>query len=738
MLRLRPLYWPGNCALLEIFQENSYFLVGNINPHNGVNRIFSLDALLLFWHQLPTSLQILLWISASILLLWALIALTQMLYVRLRTRLLLATIHEFVDFNYLKSVFQKPLKRWGFLPGQGMVSLSDYFVERFDTQKELDRNFYLLLGPSGSGKTHFLLRLYAKLTRNGLSKHRAHYLALDKKPDLEQLSQLPNRSETVLLLDALDEDPLVFAHFGERMDQIIKHSRHFRKVILACSHARFAELEDLDQAYFTFVGPKESIRFNLCELVPLEGSKAIKKSVRRGLKKNHKCQTALLQEWPEIAETPLWLESLNLSPVKEGDRFYYQLFAYRVEAELQALYGKEEVVQIAHRFLEAIAGTMYLQWQEKGALQIKATELASLARAFDFDWRILKKRILILTEDEMLSFWHVSYLSFFLSRAAYRDELKPNLTRFRGLPLARTFYLEMAWLAYLKNEGDVKEYYYRSKYDHNKRSLSELNAWELPLLSRLYVNDLENKDVRFLRMLKHLKGLHLNESVDNWSDTAWLSELPAHDFTIYTNEKAGPAEIWQKKMLAGEVKIQKLVLSDALDPTLKLSPALWPKIDKGRRDILKLFNLELSDLPNEFCEESGESISSQGEKVRKYQTHLGMLELELFNQLEIHQFSDGTYNLVFRHSHRPTMLTEIIAELLEKLFEAYGEDDYHRTKLDADDLSQIEDGQWLGRCYTWQNSDFYAYPLFIYMDQAGQFQLVMCGLSSELVSEVSS
>lgn len=701
-----------------------------------MNRLNSLNALLLYWHQLPSSLQILLLLLGGISCLWGLFAIAQTGYTLIKTRMMYPELSSFVDAAYLQNVWKRPITRWGFLPKQGMVPLLDYFVERFDTQPALERNFYLLLGPSGSGKTHFLLRLYAKFSHNGLFKRRVKYISLAQMADLSSLAEYEDASNTVLLLDGLDEDSLVYGHFGERLDHIILHTQQFHKIIMACSHARFAELENLNQAHYTFVGPKQSVRFNLCELVPIEGTKSIRPSVRLGVRKYKKAQNRLLQDWPEIAETPLWLESLGLSPVRETDRYYYQLFAYRVQAELGRLYRKPGQTEAAERFLEAIAGSMAIHWQEDRPLQLDVKEAESLATAFGLDWRPLQRQILMILDGGVVVFRHISYLSFFLSRAAYRDELKPNLTQFIGLPLARTFYLEMAWLKFWDSYKGAASY--RSRYDKTKRSLKELNAWELPLISRLYLEDIEGLDVRFLRMLKHLKGLRLHTDTTKLTDTDWVQELPSHELVLYTNEHTEDTQMWRSRRVGEDLKIREIDLVQNLNPDLKLSPLFWPKINKGRKDILELFELDFENLPNDHCEYVGTEMNEEGERLQRFQSRLGLLEFSLFNELEIVQFSDQTYNLILRHTHKPTMLEETVTDIVAALFKVYGEDDLHRTLLNDDDLSQIEDGLWLGRKYTWQNTDFYAYPLYLYMDQAQQIQLVMCGLSPELVSELSA
>lgn len=670
--------------------------------------------------------------------LWALLALVQGLVLRIRAHQITPTLAAYFDFRFIYLALKRPFKRWGFLPGEGMVPLLDYFVERFSSQSELERNFYLLLGPSGSGKTYFLLQLYAKLYRGFSAKAKVRYFSLALTQDVSQLAHCEDSVDTVLLLDGLDEDPLVYADFGERMDELIKHSRHYRKIVLACSHARFAELQNLDYPHYTFVGPKESVRFSLCELVPLDASTKMRGSVPRSVKKYKKAQNLLLDQWPELAETPLWLESLRMSPVADSDRYYYQLFAYRVQAELERFYQTKKQQDAAQRFLEAVAGSIFLHWQERKSLGLSLLEVESLATAFGLDWRILQQHILMIIDRGKVVFRHVAYLSYFLSRAAFRDNLKAELTQFEGLPLARTFFLEMAWLAFRDQAPAIEKYSYRSHYDRKKRPLSKISAWELPLISRLYLGDLSDKDVRFLRILKHLKGLHLDLPAPDWKQSIWINDLPSHNFHIYTLKAEGQYEIWQKRIVAGEIKVQAFDISDTLDPKRKLSPNLWPKIDKGRKEILSLFELDLEALPNEQFVPNGTRINAQGERIRLHHAPLGLLELDLFNEAEIYQFSDQSYNLVLTHRHQPTMLDQIVGDILAWLFKTYGEDDRHLTELSKDDLSQIEDGLWLGRCYTWQNSDFYAYPLYLFMAEANKLQLIICGLSPEMVSELSS
>ncbi|MEL6652192.1 MAG: hypothetical protein AAFQ87_15430, partial [Bacteroidota bacterium] len=541
-----------------------------------MDRFWSLDAFLL----LPNYQKILLLLLGVLLGGWVLVFLISRLRVWWQAKRLHPHLAAYVDLPYLRQLFRHEETRWGFLPEQGMVSLLDYFVERFSRQVPLERNHILLLGPSGSGKTHLLLRFYARMRRAFQSK-KAFYLSLPQHPDFDFLDQLDLSEDTLIILDGLDEDPLVYQDFGARMDQIVERFKPFRKLILACSHARFAELLSLEEAYFTYTGPRQSLRFALCELVPLDGT---------GVRRSDKTKKSLLALWPELGETPLWWQSLRTARLDGGERYYYQVFRRRIHQELEPLYRDKTAA--AQQFLEAIAGSMYRQWENHKSLQLGVEEVESLALAFGIEWRSLQKNMLLILAGGVVQFRHVAYLSFFLSRAAFRDELKTELTHFEGLPMARTFFLEMAWLCF--DDADIHGYF-RSRFDRQKRSLNELNAAELPQITNLYLDDLTEKDTRFLRMLKQLQDIHLSIAQVDLKKVDWIADLPPQQIQVYQRHESKGFELWRSRRVNDERRLQLFAPFDYLQAQQKLSPLHWPQLERGRKDILNLFHLDLCE-----------------------------------------------------------------------------------------------------------------------------------------------
>ncbi len=94
-------------------------------------------------------------------------------------------------------------------------------------------NQLLLLGDPGSGKTAFLVLL--KMASISLFWPRGHYCALIKLgPDLtRQLERLRHSHKTILLLDGYDEDSETWRRPSERLIEILRETRFFRRVIIA-------------------------------------------------------------------------------------------------------------------------------------------------------------------------------------------------------------------------------------------------------------------------------------------------------------------------------------------------------------------------------------------------------------------------------------------------------------------------------------------------------------------------
>ena len=115
---------------------------------------------------------------------------------------------------------------------------------RGDLPLEKDgRHQMFILSDAGMGKTSLLLMI--KLMHLTSFWPKGYNCALFKlgEDTLNRVQALPNKGETVLLLDALDEDPKAWKRIRERLLELLRASEDFRRVLISSRTQFFPEME---------------------------------------------------------------------------------------------------------------------------------------------------------------------------------------------------------------------------------------------------------------------------------------------------------------------------------------------------------------------------------------------------------------------------------------------------------------------------------------------------------------
>ncbi|RWX51337.1 Formylglycine-generating enzyme, required for sulfatase activity, contains SUMF1/FGE domain, partial [Candidatus Electrothrix marina] len=120
--------------------------------------------------------------------------------------------------------------------------INGFFRGNLPLEKD-GRHQMFILSDAGMGKTSLLLML--KLTHlTGFWPTRMNCALFKLGEDtLERVRDLPNKGETVLLLDALDEDPQAWKRIRERLLELLQASEDFRRVIISSRTQFFPEME---------------------------------------------------------------------------------------------------------------------------------------------------------------------------------------------------------------------------------------------------------------------------------------------------------------------------------------------------------------------------------------------------------------------------------------------------------------------------------------------------------------
>jgi uncharacterized protein YjbI with pentapeptide repeats len=175
------------------------------------------------------------------------------------------------------------------------------------------RNCLFLLGDAGTGKTSLLVMLkLAHLTALWPSHYHCELMKLGPST-MEKIRGLNTPRKTILLLDALNEDPAASADVFGRVTEILRATREFHRVILSCRTAYFP---DGRQDALSRVGEFASGGLR-CPTVFLslfnntQMDKYLKRRFRRMEEPNRKRAKSILNEMGSLRARPLLLSCVD-------------------------------------------------------------------------------------------------------------------------------------------------------------------------------------------------------------------------------------------------------------------------------------------------------------------------------------------------------------------------------------------------------------------------------------------
>lgn len=134
--------------------------------------------------------------------------------------------------------------------------LIPFLIKTVFNEKLESERFYLVLADSGMGKTTFMINLYLRY-HSFFNRHRKHKMRIFRFSDPDTMAlvkaiKYEEAKDTILLLDALDEDPGIVSQdpmvtpaeaFQKRVDEIIEATRNFADVVMTCRTQYFPDQE---------------------------------------------------------------------------------------------------------------------------------------------------------------------------------------------------------------------------------------------------------------------------------------------------------------------------------------------------------------------------------------------------------------------------------------------------------------------------------------------------------------
>ncbi|MCP4408689.1 MAG: leucine-rich repeat domain-containing protein, partial [Gammaproteobacteria bacterium] len=122
-----------------------------------------------------------------------------------------------------------------------------FFLKKAFRPATDDGQFYIVLADSGMGKTTFLLNLYLRYHEQFFgTPYRMKLFPLGNPEIDKELDKMSDdeKHQTILLLDAFDEDIRAVEDYRARLEELIRKTRHFREIVITCRTQFFPSEEE--------------------------------------------------------------------------------------------------------------------------------------------------------------------------------------------------------------------------------------------------------------------------------------------------------------------------------------------------------------------------------------------------------------------------------------------------------------------------------------------------------------
>ena len=313
--------------------------------------------------------------------------------------------------------------------------LHDFFIKMVFTRESKEpHDVYIIFGDTGTGKTAALVHLFDDyVTQYKQGEHPYPNIKFFSLRDttLETISNLPDKENTILLLDALDEtpaaqDPTLFLQFQEGL-QALFHG--FARVVITCRPQLFSDQESESAATHTkirtstgwlqctelFLAPFDNWQINqyLNQVFPLYKNYKKRRTARKIVKKHAyiAIRPLVLTYIKDIVETKRDINTaLDLYDIiieKTLQRDLEKIYPFPTEEQIKQWWG----------ITSDVAGYMY----RKNKYFITNQELDTIPSVAQ-DQQFKQRSMLTRTGDEF-HFPHKSFYEYFM---AYRFILYPE------------------------------------------------------------------------------------------------------------------------------------------------------------------------------------------------------------------------------------------------------------------------------------------------------------------------
>ena len=303
----------------------------------------------------------------------------------------------------------------------GYPSLIKRFLKQeFDNRH--NKKFYFVLADCGMGKTTFLMNLfYYTLLKK--KRHPCKYINMANPGVIDAVRKVKaesgaNTAETILLLDALDENDAATKNYANFMRELEEETRQFYCVVIT-SRTNFFEKATEERLPGVKRGERTKqdkiVKFYITPFTDDDIQKYLKRRYPWNRKKQ-KQAWAMMENNRNLAARPMLLKFMDDLLQKKFTfdydfQLYQELFDQWISRECDKT-GRDE----AGMFKECleIAKAIYHQWKKTGQIGVSEEELKALNIPIP-DIKLKGHALLNRTSAGKFKFAHKSYWEYLLA-----------------------------------------------------------------------------------------------------------------------------------------------------------------------------------------------------------------------------------------------------------------------------------------------------------------------------------
>jgi hypothetical protein len=306
----------------------------------------------------------------------------------------------------------------------------DYFIDQGSSKRHL-----LILADSGTGKTSFVLNYYAYNLRRRKRKASNLFLVyLGFKDADKRLREHENKNETIVLLDALDEDTKASTNHRMRIRELMDICRDYRRVIITCRTQFFPSDEEIPvETGVAYLGPRKAGEKGVYEFWKLYLSPFDDNDINMYLKRRfplwqqserNKARELAFQVKALSARPMLLAHITDVVKSNISIRQTYQLYQLMVNAWLERESTWVKMSDLKE-YSELLSVNLYIFREHRGMERIPHDELANLAYDWGIDlsqWQLSGRSLLNRDAQGNYKFAHRSIMEFlFVNRVIQGD-----------------------------------------------------------------------------------------------------------------------------------------------------------------------------------------------------------------------------------------------------------------------------------------------------------------------------